>query len=295
MSNKNENLFKGLLYRSVFSYVAIFLCIATANSLTASPGMGILCFILIGWIQYYLIQIMHESVHQFFMKDDQKSFAMACFSAFPLGLTRNYANNHLAHHKFFGSPDKDPDYRMYGHFPKSKTEFVAKLFYYFSSVAAFKEFFDKPRCDVNAVNYPGDFKYVVLFQLVFLSLGAYFFSIYAYLIYWLLPLVTVAKGLGYVRILAEHGDIDNDVKLRTFKDRSFVGRSLGPIGFCEHGYHHQNMGVNFLKLDDLLTHHPEKFENVEKNMLVLKTNHYAHLLHLFKKLPKRIRTSHDDV
>jgi fatty acid desaturase len=72
-----------------------------------------------------------------------------------------------------------------------------------------------------------------------------------YFIYWLLPLLTVVKGLAQLLGLAEHGSPrpDGGATLRTFLGRGLTCRLVGVFGFRHHAEHHLYPMVPFENLD----------------------------------------------
>jgi fatty acid desaturase len=77
-------------------------------------------------------------------------------------------------------------------------------------------------------------------------------NFWGYFVFWLLPLVTIVKVLGYLRITAEHGSpkilATGTAALRSFCHHPLSTMLLGPFGFAQHAEHHARPEIAYQKL-----------------------------------------------
>lgn len=205
--------------------------------------------LLIAWLQYFIAQLMHEAVHQFFARKDLRSFMAALLTAYPIGISRLYRDVHLAHHRYFTDPVKDLDYHGYAHFPRSKLQMLRWLLWNISGFAAVRQFLYQ-NSEVKSDARPLELVFIVVVQLVLLGFFAWHGSWWMYFAFWLLPLITLSKSLNTIRLMTEHADPDPDrtAVLRDFDCSMFMKNLVGPVGFGDHARHHQAMSVPFSKL-----------------------------------------------
>ncbi len=199
--------------------------------------------VLIGWLQYVLIQAMHEACHQVCDGLPGWLAGVLLFNAF--GLSRSYRKIHLAHHRHFNSTD-DPDGHAYLRFPSSRLELMSILGRHLSGWAAVRQLVDQSvgQAGQKHAGSPLDRFAMPLTQLVILGAFTLLSGPQDYVLFWLLPLFTVVKLLGYLRILAEHADPERGPILRSFRCGA-AGRILGPYGFTRHAEHHAYAAVPF--------------------------------------------------
>lgn len=239
------------------SLAALF---ALMSAFDFSPFVAIPGFFLIGWLQYVLVQAMHEAVHQFFLKHGLKSWFAAFLTTYPVGLTRNYLMVHLTHHWNLGDPQKDPDAFGYHLPPRSKLQLVARLAKVGLVFPAFLQFFSQNSTGARSLDARAErlryrawseFASLCMTQAVLVMLFTSVFSFWCYLIFWMLPIVTVVKTLSLARLFAEHSKADGGCVLRSFKTNAIMGSILGPFGFSLHGEHHLQMTVPFDRLREI--------------------------------------------
>jgi fatty acid desaturase len=230
-------------------YVGLVACVASAAHwrATGSFGLALVAFVAIGWLQYVVIQAMHESCHQ--TKGGLGGRVASILLFYAIGLTHAYRNIHFAHHRSFNT-ELDPDHFAYHRFPKSRRELVTTLLTHATGYAAARQLLEQNVGDTGQRHTGGgsDRLGLLLVQLVILGAFALLASPIDYFVFWIAPLVTVAKVLGYLRILAEHGDPERGPVVRTFRCGAIPGVILGPYGFVRHAEHHARMNVPFSQL-----------------------------------------------
>jgi fatty acid desaturase len=244
-----------LFWASVIGVYALLIVViaAAARFRTDSEFIAALfAFIVIGWLQYVIIQAMHESCHQ--ARPGLESWIAAFLLFYAIGLTWAYRKIHYAHHLSFNS-DRDPDYPAYVRFPTSKGELLTTLAGHATGYAAVRQLLEQNLGDTGQTHSGGrsDRFLLPLTQLGIAAAFTLLASPIDYIVFWLAPIVTVGKVLGYLRILAEHGDPERGPALRTFRCRVISGVILGPYGFIRHAEHHARMNVPFSSLDQLVS------------------------------------------
>jgi len=202
-------------------------------------------FITIGWCQFALSNALHEALHNNFGKK-QNNLIASILCAYPIGFMFSYKQIHLDHHKFFGDPIKDPDFNSYNPFPKSKIALLSKLIYNVSGLSAITQFLYK-----NKTNKKGnEFINLLITQLLlisfFITLNNNFSEgLFMYVCIWILPLITIAKLLSTIRLLCEHGSLNDQLTYRTITGSIIQTKILGPFNFHYHSEHHINPWIPY--------------------------------------------------
>jgi fatty acid desaturase len=238
-----------------FVWLALFglLAIAPAPSATGLPtwsSFAVLAFFGIGFLQYCLLHAAHEAAHQYFHPRSKARLPVAFLVAYPIGLTLSFREEHLLHHQHFGDAELDVDYSVYEPFPRSRLYFLKFVVFNFSGMGAISHVLH--RASNKAVQTPWhDSATLVCVQVAGIVGFNLVFGTVNYFIYWLLPLLTVVKGLAQIRGLAEHGNRSEGggAALRTFLGEGIVSRFFGVLGFRHHAEHHLYPMVPFDELD----------------------------------------------
>jgi fatty acid desaturase len=238
-----------------FMWIALFglLTIAPAPSAAGLPTwspFAVVAFLGIGFLQYCLLHAAHEAAHHDFHPRSRTRLPLAFLVAYPIGLTLSFRDEHLLHHRHFGNAELDSDYSVYEPFPKSRFSFLKFVVLNFSGIGAISQALRRASNKVIPTPWH-DSATLVCVQAVFIVCFTVVFGTVNYFIYWLLPLLTVVKGLAQVRGLAEHGTRTEGggATLRTFLGEGMVCRFLGVLGFRHHAEHHLYPMVPFDNLD----------------------------------------------
>lgn len=220
----------------------IFLCLfllSHENRAISPMLVAIVTFLMISLLQYHLLHAAHEASHQDFWPKSKTATLVALCVAYPIGLSRSFRDEHLLHHKYLGDSKRDPDFCTYGTPPKSRTEFVIFVFGSLSGLATIKQILWRIRSMTPTAPAKYDLLMLTVVQMFLLGIITLSMHPIAYFIFWLLPLLTVVKGLAQLRGLAEHGDpVAGRYVLRTFLSGGVVARFMGNMGFCHHAEHH---------------------------------------------------------
>jgi fatty acid desaturase len=232
---------------AVYTTLLLALALATRARADGSFALALLGFLAIGWLQYVLIQAMHEACHQ--LRSGLGNHLAAVLLFYAIGLTRAYRRIHFAHHAHFNSFD-DPDYPAYHAFPRSRGELLGTLLRHASGLAVAQQLREQNVGETGQSHpsHPADRVGMPLVQLGILGAFSALSSPLDYGFFWLIPLITVTKVLGYLRILAEHGDPHGVAAIRSFRCNPLAGAILGPYGFTRHAEHHAWASVPFSQL-----------------------------------------------
>jgi fatty acid desaturase len=207
--------------------------------------LAALAFVTIAWCQFSLTNGQHEALHHNFGKKQNDTLA-ALMTAYPIGMTMCYRDVHLSHHRFFGDPTFDPDYAAYAHFPKSKLQFLARLLKYSCGLVTIKQFFTQ-KAPLAQCDRRREIGMLVLTQLAIVSLFSVFLSPLDYILFWILPIVTLGKLFSSTRTLCEHGKMGG-FTLRTITGNSLQTMILGMFHFNFHAEHHLHPRIPYTRL-----------------------------------------------
>lgn len=223
--------------------------------------VGIAALPLIAGLQNSLASLAHETFHQkVFTSRRMNTFVGSFFYSYPLGVPyESYRRRHLEHHRKVGQLD-DPDWGNYqGRQFDSRTEvyrfFVSKLFgaYLLVNVLAAVGGKKPPLLEGKRDKSPVmEVVRLCLTQLTLFALVTYFFTWWMYIIFWLLPVVTITSFLIGTRAYLEHNDPDesSDVDVRLFDyDPGWLQHFfISPCHFHLHAIHHAFPAVPHYRL-----------------------------------------------
>jgi fatty acid desaturase len=225
--------------------------------------------VVIMWIgarQHALAILMHEGTHYLLFKNRRLNAAVSeLLLAWPLFITtRTYRGSHFAHHRHVNT-EKDPDL-MRKQSSASEWEFptswkalgamLVKDVFGLNTRQLFSDFSDMWEQQETTKKEPVD-SYVVariLYYVVVLSAVTYFRVWPAFLLLWVVPILTWLKMIMRVRSIAEHFAIENDhvytqsrTTLPSLLERVFVA----PRNVNFHLEHHLYPSVPFFRLPRL--------------------------------------------
>lgn len=232
-------------------YLLMFACIFVVSSVEVDWNLtfvllSLFGWVVIGWCQFALFNALHEGLHMRF-GNPHREFPAWLLTAFPLGFDEAYRSFHLAHHKYFGDPERDPDYTNYSNFPKTRGEFISRLLLNLCGWRALRQFFDIRQGLGNEERAKPAARYLpirlLLTQALILALFSLTVGWFYYLWLWLIPLLTVAKFFTSTRTFCEHASPDNLAVIRTITG-SFAGEKvLGVFCFHYHAEHHRHVAI----------------------------------------------------
>jgi fatty acid desaturase len=225
--------------------------------------------VVIMWIgarQHALAILMHEGTHYLLFKNRRLNAAVSeLLLAWPLFITtRTYRGSHFAHHRHVNT-EKDPDLMrkqsaaLEWEFPTSWRALgvlLVKDVFGLNTRQLFSDFSDMWEQQETAKKEPID-SYVVarmLYYVIVLSAVTYFRVWPAFLLLWVVPILTWLKMIMRIRSIAEHFAIENDhvytqsrTTLPSLLERVFVA----PRNVNFHLEHHLYPSVPFFRLPQL--------------------------------------------
>ncbi|QYX30482.1 guanitoxin biosynthesis L-arginine gamma (S) hydroxylase [Sphaerospermopsis torques-reginae] len=225
----------------------IVICFAISISYYLSWYFYPVTILLIGSRQRALATLLHEAAHQVIAKNRTLNFMMGTFFSgyFILQTMSSYRKSHVEkHHRYFGNPDEDPDYKFaisQGLYQQSLDDKTFQMLYIFSplllaqvpkyikSLLIHRFLEDQNYLELVAIG---------LWWLTIISLSI-LFNLWQYLIlFWLIPYLTVFQIIGWFIELAEHYPLmNNDINLYMSRNRNshFIEKFL--TGMHNENYH----------------------------------------------------------
>jgi fatty acid desaturase len=220
--------------------------------------MSVLAIVIIATRFNILALLVHEQVHFLGLRGRYGDSIVNALAAYPLGITvEDYAGVHLSHHKYFFT-EKDPDFlRKSGaewNFPMPSVQ-LAKLFLSdLLGLTFIKLVMGKRLNEAHAFKRPHPTARWVrpAYYLVAAALLTYTGMWLVFLMYWVLPLMTVFAAIVRLGAIAEH---IYDLPSASVVDASplmlqkwWEKLLLPNLNFTLHPYHHYYPGVAFNKL-----------------------------------------------
>ncbi|MBV8700492.1 fatty acid desaturase family protein [Bradyrhizobium sp.] len=205
--------------------------------------------------------LMHEAAHFRFLKDRQRADVIAdLFVAWPIMATvEGYRQNHLAHHQHTNT-DRDPDWVVkFGKaaytFPQELWVLSLNLLGYLVAVNSLRDLAHiLPRlaqAEQTRRYRLARFAYYLLTATLMMLLGVW----KGFLLYWIVPYLTMFPLFFYVRGVAEHfGSMDYDDELgstRTVIPYFWERWFFAPHNINYHLEHHLFPGIPFYNLPKL--------------------------------------------
>jgi fatty acid desaturase len=261
-------------------WIAVLAIAAIASRLASFDIIGALiclaAFLAIGILQNGMSSLSHHAVHvnlhpKLAVNDQLFRWLLAA----PMG--QSYLalrREHLRHHARFAEAD-DPE-RFYYDLDVGNRNTVPRFVWWclrmflggvvigqvrrvlFGSRNAATMVPDPPESPERAARERREYLYVVPAQaVVFGMMWAVTGNLHGYLVFWLLPLVTIGVGLNAMRATIEHADpAQHGGAYRTFLSGPIESFIVGPFNFDHHYEHHRFMSVPYYrvaKIRELLT------------------------------------------
>ena len=249
---------KAFLMQALGAWIVIIATIALAIYID-NIWMTLLAILIIGTRFNIFGLLVHEQAHSLGIRGKYGDSITNILAAYPLGITvEDYANVHLSHHKFFLTQD-DPDFsRKAGidwAFPMP-TRRLIKLFIKDLMGFSFIQLVKSKRLEKKSSYrrlYPSPKWLRSVFYLIIAALLTYSNTWDLFLIYWILPLVTILPAVIRIGALCEHiynaaphTSIINSTPIIFL---SWWEKLIIPdLNFKLHTYHHFYPGIAFCNL-----------------------------------------------
>ena len=219
------------------------------SSLVLAAYIGV--FVGVAWCQFSLTHALHEAVHYNFGAPHRELLG-ALLTAYPIGLTMAYRHVHWTHHKYFGNKDLDLEYEPYSDFPRSKLRLLGRLLYFGSGWVALKQFLFQrvPRTRDNELR---ERACLAATQVVICSLFTLTLGFWAYVVLWILPVMTLGKCYSTTRAFCEHSSPTGVPVYRTITGNFFQTTVLGMFKFNYHAEHHAYPSIPYTNLTSMHT------------------------------------------
>lgn len=276
------NMGKSLL-AACLEWVAIILAIAVSEAMQ-HPLLYAASIVIIGSRMYAFYSLTHDGMHYLMLRGKTANDLFTrLFLAWPVFLSLSRARTaHLNHHKYLKTPG-DPEMAHLNypefHFPKKKTEFAWILARDLLGINFIIYFLKKRIRDVRSflkkehrLSFPSSPMWMVLKICYYVS--AFLAVIYCgwvleFIIYWLIPYMTVYQFLNRVRLSTEHFNIkeDNPFQTRSVKANFIEKMLISPHNLNYHIEHHLYPSVPFYRLPAL-------------RKLLLQNKFYRHSAHI---------------
>lgn len=222
------------------SYLLIALAIIAAEKF---PYLLPLSLIIIGSRQRALATLLHEASHSVLAKNKTLNRILGEYFAGNLVFQSwsSYKRSHVVdHHQKLGDPDKDPDLQYY---------IAAGMYLKKTRQQMIVQHLLVPALFLNAFS---SLKYLVIHRLLRASrpielitittthcmlaaAGSYFFGLELYVLYWLVPYLTVFQAITWFIELAEHYPIVKDAKYSLYATRNRFSHPLEHFLTAMHG------------------------------------------------------------
>ena len=223
---------------------------------------GFAIYLLIGVGQYILAQSLHEAWHYYFF--GRWKMLSRFLISYPLSIPISARIAHFSHHRNFGDSENDPDFMSYSGFPKTKYGFLKFLMFGLSGCSAILRFIQLIKAPVRSgiisskVNIFSEIISILMVHILIFLLFSIFSKWYYYLLFWVMPVLTIVKILVNLRLIAEHGNLKAGTRFRTFLSNSLSTKLVGAFGFANHAEHHLFPNVCSFQLPEITTFILEK-------------------------------------
>ena len=220
------------------------------------PVIYALAFLLMGRAHAQSLALMHESVHRLLFRNRRlNDFAGRWLLGYPCFVnTDGYRHVHMAHHREEFGPN-EPDIPLYANYPVSRASFRRKILRDATGRTGlrllreqFAALFAGP-----SPSRTSQIRILVV-QAVMLAAISIVSHPVVYVVFWLLPYLTVWRVMNRLRSIAEHGGLraDDDRRVTTHSVRQHLLPSFFfvPFNLGWHIAHHADPGVPFRSLPE---------------------------------------------
>ena len=210
--------------------------------------------LLMGRTHAQCLGLMHESVHRLLMRNKAvNDFVGRWLLGYPAFTnTDGYRIVHMAHHREEFGPN-EPDVPLYANYPITRASFWRKMrrdaFFVTGGKMLRGQVVGLFR-GIPLVRHTN--AKILLVQCALFTLFSWTVSPWAYLIYWLVPYLTVWRVMNRLRSIAEHGglraDDDRRVTTHSVRQNRISSFLFVPFNLGWHIAHHTDSGIPFRSL-----------------------------------------------
>ena len=225
-----------------------------------NPFVSALCVFLIATRQMVFALLLHEQVHRLGLRTKYGDWIVNIFVVYPLIATtvEDYAKVHLSHHKYFMT-DRDPDFlRKSGHewtFPasiKTVARIVLRDITGLNTVQLIRGKTAPSEVSEFARRLPSPRWLRIGFYICVATALTAVHGWGAFLLYWLLPLLTLTQLLvRWIAVIEHKYNVENAkvFEVTPLIQLKWWQKLLFPdLNFAMHAYHHFHPGVSFSNL-----------------------------------------------
>lgn len=284
------------IFRAIFFLVAsVWLFTKKLHSLSLYP----LACIVIGSLQFYMLNLAHSGLHwHIFHNKRWNDIITAWLLSYPIGTNLHYSRyEHFQHHLHFNT-DKDPVRSYYKNIwfetrPYLILYFLRKLLIIDSFLRLFSIIQKSTRNGQSRARIKSEFIKIVLVQILIFFWFVYYAKAYDYLLFWVLPAMTVANFLLSLRSYVEHAQSESFEKIvpKTglyIIDAPYYEKvSLGSFGFDLHAMHHFYPTIPYYQMPLY-----EKIASQDHNLLNLYSIRKGYLSFFLSKICSRKEMIH---
>jgi len=239
---------------SVFSiYLQAILVIAVAMRVDHIVGYA-LAILLMGRTHAQCLGLMHESVHRLLMRNKSvNDFFGRWLLGYPAFTnTDGYRIVHMAHHREEFGPN-EPDIPLYANYPITRASFWRKMrrdALFVTGLKMLRGQFVGLFRGIPLVRHTNAKIFAV--QAVLIVVFWTFVAPWGYVVFWLVPYLTVWRVMNRLRSIAEHGglraDDDRRVTTHSVRQSRLASFLFVPFNLGWHIAHHTDSGVPFRSL-----------------------------------------------
>lgn len=226
----------------------LFITLAILMSVHISWYLLPLSLLIIGSRQRALATILHESAHGAFAKSRRLNYIMGTFCSGYLIIQTmsSYKSSHINfHHTHFGDPEKDPDFKysidngLYqddAFSTKFRRNFITPFF--LTKVPSYLKSLIKDRfAGLGCIDRREVINFS-LFWLIIISLAVATGTFHYFLVFWVLPYITVFNVIGWYIELSEHYPLmKNNNNLYMTRNRHSSSLERFFLGMHNENYH----------------------------------------------------------
>jgi len=238
---------------SVVSVYAQTLAIVVV-AIIVGPWAWLPAILLMGRAHAQFASLMHEAAHRLLFRNKRANdFVGRWLIGYPAFTnTDAYRRVHMAHHREEFGPD-EPDIPLYANYPISEASFRRKLWRDASGRTGLRLLRDQLagiKSPVTVVRRT--LVKILAVQSVLIVAAIVSGYWWAYLLFWLLPYLTVWRVINRLRSIAEHGGLmasdDRRVATHSVTQHPLAQFFLVPFNIGFHLAHHVDAGVPFRNL-----------------------------------------------